>query len=463
MTIGSEFSEKPILAETPAGLVAQGKDAPGMKFLLFNVSRLCQHKCPFCWTAAAAELIKKQAKPEAIAWMNDEILEAMLARFKEMGGSIAAVMSEGEPLIGINYLFIKRLLSACKKLELGVLLFTNGQELTGEKIGEMRSLNGKTSFSISVNAGSPEAYDRAQGRPGAYEKVMKNVDAWKAYGILASDEGMRRLSIHTVISSESTDGEMQIIQKLVKEKLGNVPWTVTTMGIAGDARLNTHIQPKDSEEVAQLIQEYRTGPTASDPRTKSCCYIVSDRHEGAMYGMTFHPFRNGSIQPCPYLSEFGSASWFSLRKYVEAKIAAGSQPAKEEIASWFDYATLIEAIVTSAAYDIVGYEHCLMRHQNIKEIEMFFASLNMAMAERINGNGPKPSDSQYFQQIVKTVCESAVHVGKFRFGKRIELDVDEIKKAIGFAHLPVGGKFGGMEAVRETKAAAQPQARKMIV
>ena len=153
-----------VLAETPAGLEKQGLAAPGFKFLLFNVSRLCAMKCPICWTAQAHTQIRHKARPERIDWLDDSTLHSLLARFKELGGEVVATMSEGEPLLGINYGFMKRVARATRNLGFGMHVFTIGKDLTEESLRELASLNPRISFTISVNAGSAEVYDRALGR-----------------------------------------------------------------------------------------------------------------------------------------------------------------------------------------------------------------------------------------------------------------------------------------------------------
>src|SRR3989338_1447197 len=247
------------LAETPATI----KPGPGRRFLLFNVSRLCNQNCPFCWTSETLSLIRRQATRESIDWLTDRTLLALLSRFKRTGGDVLAVMSEGEPLVGINYEFMKKLAHATGALDLGLLVFTNGELLTKTTLTDLSRMNARTSFSISVNGGSPAVYDRMQGKPGAFGKVMANKSAWGEH----VKEKPGHVAIHTVITSASSEKEMQLIEQLVTD-LGKVPWIVSTMGSAGSARIHPEIRPEE-ETVQELVKKYATGPTATSSEEKT--------------------------------------------------------------------------------------------------------------------------------------------------------------------------------------------------
>lgn len=414
---------RPVLAETPAGLRAQGKTEGGFRFFLMNVSRACNQQCPFCWTEQTPEYIQKQTKEERIGWFTDGIAYALLRRFKEREGEIIAVMAEGEPLLGINYRFIQQLARVSSSLGLGMLLFTNGELLTAAALGELNGLNPRTSYSISINAGTPKAFDQATGRNGSYARTMENFENWQEYNRLQP----HRIGIHTVISAATNEEEMQRIQAIV-ERLGAIPWTVTKPGVAGGARIRPGIIPVTAL-TKRLINRYMTGPTATDPVRNTCSYIVSEWHRDAMFGITFHPFNEGSIQSCPYLSQFGSSNWFTLRGFIESDAGHADEA---WIGRWLDYAVLLEAVITTAALNVAGYEHCIMRHGDLPRIESFFAQVNLAMEEVMRQNGFDPKGDGYFTRLIERVAREVHRIARYAFGKEIEVDVERTKVAIGF-------------------------------
>lgn len=418
----SSADRRPVLAETPVA-IASGS---GRRFMLFNVSRLCNQNCSFCWTSQTPFTIRRQTACDSIDWLTEDTLSALLARFKQTGGDVLAVMSEGEPLVGVNLEFIRKLARLSGALDFGLLIFTNGEELTGQTISDLSGLNRKISYSISVNGGSQDVYDRLHGRVGAFERVMANRQAWVAY----DDPEIHRIAIHTVITAESCEAEMDLIRRLASD-LGGVPWFVTTMGDAGSARINPSVRP-GQRQVDALVRKHATGPTATSSQEKNCSYISSAWHEGSMYGVTIHPFNQGAVQACPYLSNLGTGSWFNLKQFLQLRPRTAV-----EIGFWLDYATLMQSMITTAAFFVVGYDHCLMRHKKNKQVESFLAAVNEEMNLRVRS--VDTSAHAYFEILVGVLSEVLDCVSSRCIGKAVEVDVFALKEMLRIG-LPITGE-----------------------
>jgi len=382
------FAGKPILAESPSHLRHLGKDQPGLRYLLLNVSYACGNCCSFCWTSQPPSEVRRQTKDDNLKWFTPAIRHSLLKAFKERGGEVVAIMADGEPLFGVNLDFVKTLAAVCKDLDLGMLILTNGANLTGSLIGELGA-NPRISFAISIKAGSREKFEAITNVPNSYERVMANRKAWLSYDQQSPGfhQRIHRISVHTQISSLLDEQEMMLIRDIVSG-LGGVPWYVTSLGNAGNARANPSIIPTENLS-SQLISKYHTGPIAMLSRYGRCSYIVSKFHADSIYGLTIHPFNDGSVQSCPYLSAYDSRRWFNLRGFSES-----SSPNVEAVGQWLDHALLLERMVTSAVFNAVGYEHCLMRHRRIGEIELFLKKLNRTLADKLMETKVSASDGR---------------------------------------------------------------------
>jgi len=397
------------LAYSPIGMDL-GKDV-GWGTLLFTCSRACNLNCKGCWTAATNGFIKEELKVGA-KWLYDgsygiNVMESILSRFKEKGGKLIACMSDGEPLVESNYEFILELAKNCGRIGLPFLLFTNGINLTQEKIGELKdATKGGISFCISMQAGDRERYSIVHGKD-TFEKLKTNFPAWQDYNRkILKETGMHGIAVHTyIIPGETTEEDMEAIKRVI-ERLGNVHWVVSTMGVHVSESLRGRINGK-TEDTLKLIDKYSTGPTATvafgkNENEKICSYIAHGFYPftvqlKGVFGMTFNPYHKGAVQTCPYHSILNTSKWFSLKDYLDKLQKGKVDITDQHIGKWLEYALEIETLITKAIFDLVGYEHCLMRHSRKPEIDLFIARLNVEMTkytqkERLDDNG-------YFEKI----------------------------------------------------------------
>jgi hypothetical protein len=185
-----------------------------------------------------------------------------------------------------------------------------------------------------------------------------------------------------------------------------VPWIVSTMGMhVSESLRGKYIE--DNDETSRLIEKYSTGPTATLRMgdKKICSYIAHGQKEGVS-GITFNPFYDGAVQACPYHSMINTSEWFNLKNYLNSLKNSAEEINSEKIGNWFDYALKIEELITKSAFEIVGYENCLMRHSRKPEIDLFIAKVNSEMTKIRKKENWNPSEENYFNIIVKKLEET---------------------------------------------------------
>jgi len=423
----NQYKDREVLAYTPIGMKLEKYDG-GWGTFLFTSSRACNLSCEGCWTSTTNELIRKQLRAGA-DWLYDgscgvNVLEAMLGKFANEGGRLVANMSDGKPLIPANYGFILELTKQSSKQGLPLLLFTNGHYLTEEKMQELTAANRKISYCISIQTGISNRYDnfmlseRLQNTSSAdklFEKLERNYGAWIKYDQkILQETGNHGIAIHTyIIPEKTTEADMEAV-KLVVEILGNVPWIVTNMGIHTSRSLRREsIQISDS--AFKLKIKYDTRPTATlnfgeGEYQKLCSYISHGfypfEEEKGVFGITFNPYQRGQVQTCPYHSAIGTNEWFNLRDYLDSMKQSGQQITDEHIGRWLENAVKVETMVTQAAFDLAGYEHCFMRHSRKPEIDLLISGVNIEMAKRRKERRFDIKDKEYFINVIENLSDA---------------------------------------------------------
>lgn len=422
----SQYQNREVLAYTPIGLELE--ERTGWGTFLFTSSRACNLSCEGCWTSATNELIRKQLKV-GTDWLYDgsygvNALEAMLKKFAIEGGQLVANMSDGEPLIPANYSFISELAKECGKQDLPLLLFTNGIHLDEGKLIELdEATKGRISYSISMQTGIPERYgnftlsDRGPNHTGEklFGKLEEKLDVWKKYDEQTKVRtGKHAIAIHTYVIPEKTIEEDLEALKEITERLGNIPWIVSTMG----AHVSESMAGRTvdfSPEATELVKKYHTGPTATlsfgeGKDQKLCSYISHGFHpfeqEQGVFGITFNPYQKGQVQTCPYHSAIGTSEWFNLRDYLDSMKQNGQQITDKHIGTWLENAVKAETMVTQAAFDLVGYEHCLMRHSRKPEIDLLISGINIEMVKRKKVRKFGVQDREYFNKMMENLKEA---------------------------------------------------------
>lgn len=429
MADSNRYQNSEVLAYTPIGMGLE--ERAGWGTFLFTSSRACNLSCEGCWTSTTNELIRKELRAGA-EWLYDRsyginALEAMLGKFANEGGQLVANMSDGEPLIPANYGFILELARQSGKQGLPLLIFTNGVYLDEEKLRELGdATNGRISYSISMQTGIPERYgsfmlsDREPNHTGEriFEKLEEKLVLWKQYdGQVKARTGKHVIAIHTyVIPDKTTEEDLEALKGIV-ERLGNVPWIVSTMG----AHVSESMAGRTvgfSQKAADLKKKYHTGPTATlsfgeGEDQKLCSYISHGfypfEQEKGVFGITFNPYQRGQVQTCPYHSAIGTSEWFNLRDYLDSMKQNRQQITDKHVGRWLENAVKAETMVTQAAFDLAGYEHCLMRHSRKPEIDLFVSGVNVEMAKRKKDGRFDVQNKEYFARVMENL-EEAIQV-----------------------------------------------------
>ena len=415
-----------VLAYTPIGMRLDEHNGWGT--FLFTSSRACNLSCEGCWTSITNEMIRKQLKV-GTGWLYDgsygiNILGAMLKKFAGENGKLVANMSDGEPLHPANYGFISELARQCGRQDLPLLLFTNGIYLDEGKLLELdKATAGKISYCVSMQTGIPERYgdfmlsDREPNhtRQMLFGNLEGKLDLWKQYNEqIKARIGKHALAIHTyVIPDKTTEEDMEALKEIVRG-LGNVPWIVSTMGIHVSQSM-TGRMVAFSLGATNLIKKYHTGPTATlsfgeNGNKKLCSYISHgfypfEQGQG-VFGITFNPYYKGQVQTCPYHSDIGTNEWFTLRDYLDTLKEKGQEITNEHVGRWLENAVKVETMITRGAFDLIGYEHCLMRHSRKPEIDLFISGTNIEMARRKRAGEFNIVDEEYFDRLLENLGDT---------------------------------------------------------
>lgn len=428
MVKSNQYQNREVLAYTPIGMGLE--ERAGWGTFLFTSSRACNLSCEGCWTSTTNELIRKQLKVGA-GWLYDgyygiNLLESMLKKFTSEGGQLVANMSDGEPLIPANYGFISELAKQSGKQGLPFLLFTNGVYLYEGKLIELdKATEGKISYSISMQTGIPQRYgnfmlsDRESNHTGErlFGKLEEKLDLWKQYDEkVKAQTGKHAIAIHTyVIPGKTTEEDLEALKEIVG-RLGDVPWIVSTMGTHISESMTGRTIDFPSKTV-ELVKKYHTGPTATlyfgEGEDKKLCSYISHgfypfEEKRGVFGITFNPYQKGQVQTCPYHSAIGTSEWFNLRDYLDSMKQSGQQITDKHVGRWLENAIKSETIITQSAFDLAGYEHCLMRHSRKPEIDLFISGVNIEMARR-KKEGLYIQDREYFSKVMKNL-EEAIRV-----------------------------------------------------
>jgi hypothetical protein len=251
-----------------------------------------------------------------------------------------------------------------------------------------------------------------------FEKLEEKFGLWRLYDEkFKARTGKHTIDIHThIIPGKTTEKDMSALKRIV-ERLGNVPWIVSTTGVNISESMAGRIIDF-SPEAAKLVERYHTGPTATlsfgkGESQKLCSYISHGfypfEQKRGVFGVTFNPYQKGQVQTCPYHSAIGTKEWFNLRDYLDV-MKENEQPITDEhVVRWLEHARKVETIITQAAFDLVGYEHCLMRHSRKPEIDMFISRINIEMARCKKEGKLDIREKDYFDKVLKNL-EDAIRI-----------------------------------------------------
>lgn len=428
--ITSIHKEYQTLAYSPVGM---GLDKEtGWGTLLFSASRACTRSCYGCWTNQVGSLIRQQLASGS-QWLYDgryelDVLSSLLSSFKDNGGRLVALMNDGETLDRRNYDFVLKLAEHVGDIDLPLLLFTFGGELNNEKIQELgKAAKGKVSYSISIQTGDLDRYgyqmitmldgdperQKRIGRKTMEEEVYGNFNDWREHDAEVLEKtGKHGIGIHTYVNDRTTREDLESLEEIAK-KLGNVPQTITSWGVhVKDTLIGRQAKLQNSG----LLEEFKTGPTADlifgDKEGDIICSYIAHGHysfsreKKGVFGITFHPYERGQLQTCPYHRDIGTREWLALRDYLDVMKENEQQITDEHIGRWLENAVKAETMITTAAFDLTGYEHCLMRHSRKPEIDLFISGVNNEMAKRRRDGKLDVKDKEYFDNVIAELNET---------------------------------------------------------
>lgn len=369
-------------------------------FLSINVGGACNHRCIFCWTHNSTYSIRNKI------FLTNSELTLLIKAFYELGGDTCVIMSDGEPLFSENFRITKKIVEVTGKLGIKMLLFTNGELLTSQMIKKLTNLNPKISFVISINASNKKTYDKIHGAHGTYDRVMKNLGAWKDFckktNKKVKNKILTRFAVHFVATRANLK-EIPKMQKLANEK--ECALIITSPGMSGRALFHEKEIARNREDIKflqKIEKQYSdtTGPTAKSYRNE-CSYICSSRNLDFSYGATIHSL-GGMVLVCPYYVGLGTENWFEFKEYASK--------GGKYVTGWLITSVRIASAITDIIFEKFGYNYCLKRHPRYPEIEEFMIKLNKTMKKRTKGfNVTSP---RYFERIISTLDKTLKQLSK---------------------------------------------------
>jgi radical SAM protein with 4Fe4S-binding SPASM domain len=144
----------------------QPQDAPGPlpKTFVLELTRRCNHRCLYCYTAWGAPKLGYPEPPQPE--MTTAEITALIASLQTEAPIEFIALSGGEPLLRED---LPEILSFIRDRNITPIIITNGTLLTKERVAATM-VGG--SYEVSLHSYRPQIHDRLSGRQGAWHKVI---------------------------------------------------------------------------------------------------------------------------------------------------------------------------------------------------------------------------------------------------------------------------------------------------
>lgn len=236
-------------------------------------SQLCNFNCPYCYL---------DAKPEEE--LTSEEVRDLILQARELGARTIIILG-GEPMI---YPRILEKIRFIRLLGMGVEIFTNGSNMTGENARELAALDVKVV--LKMNTLDPEKQNRLCGIPNAHRIIQDAFTHLKAAGY---GEGGKPMAVSSVISSDNIDELAAMWRWLRKQQIDPYFEMITPQGSATE---NDWLYV-ESQRIGALFEEIKEIDRvefdrvwdAQPPLVGATCL----RHQFSCYVNAF-----GEVMPC---------------------------------------------------------------------------------------------------------------------------------------------------------------------
>jgi len=272
---------------TPAGLRALLRKVKELVFKMpfpatanLAVTHRCQCKCVHCSADPFIDKTKQELTSDEIK----EVVDGAL----DLGASIV-IYTGGEPLARAD---LPELIRHVDKDKAQVMIFTNGQFLTSEKVKQIADA-GLATLNISIDHPEPAMHDRLRGVAGLYEMAMAGAARAREAGILT---GISTYATHETIA----DGSVERLLQLGQER-GFHEVTVFDCIPSGRFLKDTQniLTDEEREKVIALCQRYHK---MDHPMGVLCMSLINSPQGAGCFGAysQFYMTAYGDINPCDF-------------------------------------------------------------------------------------------------------------------------------------------------------------------
>lgn len=255
-----------------------------LKLLAWEVTRRCPLRCQHCRAAATDAPYSNE--------LSFEECRKVIASLGRLEQPMGIILTGGEPMYRDDITVLIR-----KVTEWGLrpLLATCGRNLTAQRL-EAFEMQGLKACSFSLDGHSAEAHDGFRGVPGAYEMVLRAMEACRSrkmpFQINCTITRLTAPHLDTILSQAVALGAMRL------DLFFLVP-----VG-RGEALQELALSPAESEEALRTIDRLRR--TSPIPIKVTCApqsvRLWGEEGYGCLAGRGFlFLSHTGQIQPCGFL------------------------------------------------------------------------------------------------------------------------------------------------------------------
>ena len=266
----------------------QAHDGFRPSLVSWNLTRLCNLKCPHCYLSAGKKAEGELATEECLA---------LMAEMRALGTEMV-ILTGGEPLLRKD---IYELASAAADHGLWVVMGTNGV-LLDDRVAQKMVECGVQGVGISIDSIDPEKHNSFRGGPNAWEYSVKALEVAKANGL--------EVLVQTTVMDMNRDEIPQLIE-FARER-GAWSFNLYFLVQTGRGQRMNDLSAEETEslltDLVDAQEEYRPMLVRSKcaPQFKRIAYDLGRaglESGGCMAGTEYCRITpEGDVTPCPYMT-----------------------------------------------------------------------------------------------------------------------------------------------------------------
>lgn len=272
---------------TPAGMRALLRKVKELVFKMpfpatanLAVTHKCQCRCVHCSADPFVDKARRELSTEELK----EVVDGAL----DLGANIV-IFTGGEPILRPD---LPELIRYVDKSKAQVMIFTNGQYLTEQKVKELAEA-GLATLNISIDHVEPEVHDRLRGVRGLFDMAVQGARHARKAGILT---GISTYATHENLA----DGSLERLLAFAQQE-GFNETTVFDCIPSGRFLKHTEYILSDAEraKVIELCMRYHR---MDHPMGVLCMSLINSPQGGGCFGAysQFYMTAYGDINPCDF-------------------------------------------------------------------------------------------------------------------------------------------------------------------